>query len=135
MPTQMPIRTRIVHVVWTLDVGGLEHVVLDLATARNQSRFDVRVLCMAEPGALADRFEQAGVRVEAIGPSTLSFGRRLVRLVQKLRDIAPHVVHTHNVKPHIQGTIAAMLAGVPVILNTKHGRNYPSTRLALGLDR
>ena len=104
----------VVHVVWTLDVGGLEHVVLDLARAGDRSRLRSRVVCMAEPGALAPAFAAAGVTVESIGPSTMSAMRRLQRLARRLRELRPDVVHTHNVKPHIHGTLAATLARVPV---------------------
>jgi sugar transferase (PEP-CTERM/EpsH1 system associated) len=125
----------IVHIVWTLDVGGLEQVVLDLTRRRDETRFTSRVICMAEPGALAPQFTAAGVALESLGPSTLSSGARLWRLIRRLQQLRPDVVHTHNVKPHIHGTIAAKLAGVPVVVNTKHGRNYPSSRLALSVDR
>lgn len=125
----------IVHVVWTLDVGGLEQVVLDLARRCDATRFSSRVICMAEPGAMASQFAAAGIPVDSIGDSTLSTPRRLARMVRRLRAIRPDVVHTHNVKPHVQGTIASALAGVPVVVNTKHGRNYPTSLIAVTVDR
>jgi glycosyltransferase involved in cell wall biosynthesis len=32
------------------------------------------------------------------------------------------LVHTHNIYPHLYGTLAARLAGVPFVVNTRHGQ-------------
>jgi len=47
----------IVHLVTTLEFGGLEKVVFALARCRTQDRFDARVMCLETPGALAPRFD------------------------------------------------------------------------------
>jgi glycosyltransferase involved in cell wall biosynthesis len=44
-------------------------------------------------------------------------------------------VHTHNVKAHLQGSLAAVLAGAKVVLNTKHGHVFPESRTAIRLNR
>jgi sugar transferase (PEP-CTERM/EpsH1 system associated) len=120
-------KLRIVHLVRALDVGGLERVVLDLVTHRSEA-VDARVLCLEHRGEIAQRFESAGVEVQVLSSGGSSAGRRIWSLTKTLRKLRPHVLHTHNAAPHLNGALAANLARVPVLVHTKHGRNYPKDR-------
>jgi sugar transferase (PEP-CTERM/EpsH1 system associated) len=128
-------RVRVVHLVLTLQIGGLEKVVLDLARHADPLTFDTRVLCLQGGGPLRPRFEALGVSVESLDLPDLRKGRTLLRLVRWLRRFRPHVLHTHNPTPHIFGALAARPAGVPVLVHTKHGRNYPDSRRAVAWNR
>jgi sugar transferase (PEP-CTERM/EpsH1 system associated) len=111
--------------VSALEVGGLEFVVLNLARHRDRSRFALRVLCLESAGAVTAAIEETGVPVESLGCKGLPKARTLARLTRRLRQLRPDVLHTHNMNPHFFGVIAAALAGVPRVVHTKHGRNYP----------
>jgi glycosyltransferase involved in cell wall biosynthesis len=41
------------------------------------------------------------------------------------------VLHTHNPGPHQIGAASRVFYSVPVLVNTKHGRNFPEDRLAV----
>ncbi len=123
-------RLTVVHVAASLDVGGLERVVFDLATRTDASRFATRVICLEAPGAWAPRFAQAGVPVDCVGRAGEAAPLRITRLARYLRRVGADVVHLHNVKAHLAGALAAGLARVPAILSTKHGRSSPGTRLS-----
>jgi glycosyltransferase involved in cell wall biosynthesis len=43
-------------------------------------------------------------------------------MVQLFRAGKFDVIHTHNTYPHIYASLAARLAGVPVVINTRHGQ-------------
>ena len=116
---------RVVHVVLSLNIGGLEMVVLDLVRLLDQSGFEPHVICLNETGSLTPRFEAMGVPVESVGASSWGRAGTFVRLLRRFKQLRPDVVHTHNMAPHFQGAIAARLIGVPVVVHTKHGRNYP----------
>lgn len=128
-------RVRVVHLVLSLDVGGLEKVVLDLARHVDPTRFATRVLCLRDGGPLRPRFEGLGVPVDSLGRRDLPKGRTLLRLVRWLRQARPHVLHTHNPSPHLFGALAARAAAVPVLVHTKHGRNYPDSPRAVAWNR
>ena len=132
MPPSSPL--TVVHVVASLDVGGLERVVLDLVTHADRTRVTPRVVCLEHPGALAPRFVAAGIPVDCL-PPTPGMPRRILRLARLLRDIGADVMHAHNVKAHLHGVLAARLAGVPVSVSTKHGRNFPTTSLSRAANR
>jgi sugar transferase (PEP-CTERM/EpsH1 system associated) len=121
--TGAPPRIRVVHVVLSLEVGGLEMVVLNLVRLSDRSAFDHVVVCLHGRGGLAPRFEDLGVSVRALAAEDR--WQFLRRLVGAFRTLRPHVVHTHNPAPHLFGALAAKLTGVPAVVHTKHGRNFP----------
>lgn len=117
-------RIRVVHLVWTLDIGGLEKMVLELAGRLDTKRFQTHVVCLSDPGTLAARFEAGGIPVTALASQRLGRVGSLVRLARILRDLKPHILHTHNPTPHFRGALTSLAAHVPVLVHTKHGRNY-----------
>jgi sugar transferase (PEP-CTERM/EpsH1 system associated) len=124
-------RIPVVHLVSSLNVGGLEMVVLHLARNCNRDRFAIRVLCLQEKGKLAPAFEDIGIHVESLDCPELPKGRTLSRVARRLRQLKPRILHTHNMNPHFFGAVAACAVGVPVLIHTKHGRNYPDRRVAV----
>lgn len=120
--------TKVVHLVSTLGIGGQEMVIASLVRHADRSRFAPHVISLHELGPLAQRIASDGVPVETLaadGASGLALIRKLAR---RLREIGPHILHTHNPAPHQHGAVARVLAGVPVLIHTKHGRNNLPTR-------
>jgi glycosyltransferase involved in cell wall biosynthesis len=118
---------NVVHVVASLDVGGLERVVLDVVTHADRTRVAPRVICLDRLGAWASRLSDAGIPVECVPRADGWMPGRILRLARLLRASAADVVHTHNVKSHLHGALAARLGGGAVVVSTKHGRNFPTT--------
>lgn len=121
-------KIRVVHLIRTLDFGGLEMVVLDLVRHCDRDAIDPIVVCLGGPGELAPRFEAEGVEVIALHVEKKRLPARVAVLASLLRRLRPAVLHTHNPTPHINGVLAARLCSVPVIVHTKHGRNYPTRK-------
>jgi glycosyltransferase involved in cell wall biosynthesis len=128
-------RIRVMHLVSTLNIGGLEKVVYDLARRVDPGYFDVQVLCLGEIGMVAADFGRAGVRVEGLEVLGAGFVTSVLRVSERLRAIRPTVLHTHNPAPHVVGAAAAALSGVPALVHTKHGRNYPEVKLKVLANR
>lgn len=112
---------RIAHVVESLDIGGLEHVVVALAAAQKQRGHEVRVVCLWRRGALAERAEAAGVRVDSCEKKPGLDLRALAEMRRLLREFRPEVLHTHNPMAHYYAVAAAFGLGVGRTLNTRHG--------------
>jgi glycosyltransferase involved in cell wall biosynthesis len=123
-------RLTVVHVVASLDVGGLERVVIDLATHADRRRTTPCVVCLDRPGAWASRLTGIGIPVDCVPEHGSWMPSRIIGLARLIRGLGADIVHLHNVKSHLHGALAARLAGVPVVVSTKHGRNYPTTPVA-----
>ncbi len=126
-------RIHVTHVVLGLQTGGLETVVVNLVRHADRRRFAHQVVCLREAGALAPLVEAEGVPV-----TTLQARGRLgmlCSLVSRLRSSRTHVLHTHNPTPHQIGALARLLLRTPVLVHTKHGRNFPDDRTAVRLNR
>lgn len=126
---------RVVHLVSTLNIGGLEKVVYDLVRLADPDRQTVNVICLGEVGALGGDFEAQGIAVEGLHVINRGTLRSVRALMRRLRDLRPDVLHTHNITPHFVGGLAARLAWVPVVVHTKHGRNYPEIRRKVLVNR
>jgi glycosyltransferase involved in cell wall biosynthesis len=113
-------RLRILQAVETLDVGGVERLAIQLAEAEQQRGHACSILCVFHEGAMAQEARGRGIQVYALdkkrGPSPAS----LLRLVQLFSKLRPDVVHTHNSGIHHYAAVAARLAAVPVVVNTRH---------------
>lgn len=124
---------KIVHVVESLAVGGLERVVLNLASWQCRHGHASRVVCLFHDGALADEARALGLDVVAIGKDAGFDVRALCRLRMLLRDSGADVLHTHNPMAHYYAVGAALGLGIGRVINTRHGMG-PSQH-ASRLDR
>ena len=120
---------HVVHVVLTLDVGGLERNVVNQVREGQKLGQRVTVVCLERPGELAGR-------VEALGGNVVSLDKRpglrpgmVLRTAKLLRRLRPDVVHTHQLATLLYGGAAARLLRVPVVIHTEHGRERYATRL------
>ena len=111
---------RVCHVSLTLKTGGLERLLADISRHYNADQCRPEFLALNEVGRFADVIRDAGCNVHTLQPAG-RFGqlRQMARLFRAGRF---DVVHTHNTYPHIYASIAARLAGVPVVVNTRHGQ-------------
>ena len=112
---------KILHVVESLDIGGLEHVVLALAAAQRKRGHEVRIVCLWRRGALADRAEAAGVPVACCGKRQGIDVQALRTMRSDLRAFGAEVLHTHNPMAHYYAVAASLGLGLRVVLNTRHG--------------
>lgn len=111
---------NIVHVVENLERGGLERMVIDLATAQQAAGHQVAVATLFQPGQLAPEAEAGGVTVfpchKRPGPDL----RALYRLRRVFRRWQAAVIHSHNPMPHQYAVLASLGRRVRRI-NTRHG--------------
>ena len=126
---------RIVHVITRLIVGGAQENTLLSCEGQHDRGHDVTLVtgpAIGPEGSLMERAKSYGYRVVEVGEMRRSIlpvkdfhtYRRLVRL---LRDLKPHVVHTHSSKAGILGRWAADRAGAPVIVHTVHGLAFTAS--------
>ena len=112
---------RIVQLVETLETGGLERIAVELALAQKRSGDSPMLYCMFTGGPLADDARKAGIPVTEIRKEPGFSLKMLFKLARHLRRDAADVLHTHNPGVHPYGALAAWIAGVPAVVNTRHG--------------
>lgn len=120
---------KIVHLVESLDVGGLERVVVSLAAAQRRKGHDVAIACLFHEGPLAGEARALGIEVWVCDKRDGLDGRAVRRLRRVLRERRAEVLHTHNPIPHYYGVAAAFGLGFGCIVNTRHGMgSFPYSR-------
>ncbi len=128
-----PSRPRgIVHVVNSLDYGGLERVVADLAIEQRARGLDVHVFSICDTGGFRDGLEAAGVPVTVAGKRR-TLDLHVLRLLRRAAAGAD-IVHSHNFVPNYYAAAAmAGLRGRRALVNTCHnmGTRLDNRRLRL----
>lgn len=120
--------TRVLFFVGTLDLGGAERQLVELASNLDR-RFSPAVCCLFSRGALAGELERAGVPVFTAGVSAVRNRRGLARLGAVLqlpvdlirlwwcvRQFRPAILHGVLFHAYVLGAFVGRAAGVPVIV-------------------
>jgi glycosyltransferase involved in cell wall biosynthesis len=113
---------RILHVVHSLGVGGMENGIANLTAALSLAEFDIHVCCLAEAGPFLQRFPNPS-QVHVLGKRDGFSPATVASLSRHIRRLAPDIVHTHNFGPLIYTVLAA--PAVP-ILHGEHAELTPS---------
>ncbi|HTP36074.1 MAG TPA: glycosyltransferase [Candidatus Acidoferrales bacterium] len=121
----MPI--RIMHVVDTWAVGGLQNGVANLIERMDPDRFE-HVVCAMRPveGSNAQRIPVGRTRVVSLSTKESLARFQLPALARWIRDVKPDIVHTRN-----WGTFEALLAarriGGCARVHSEHGIDWDTT--------
>ncbi|MBV8236523.1 MAG: glycosyltransferase [Acidimicrobiia bacterium] len=111
---------NVTHVVLSLDCGGLERIVLDLAHKGPELGQRVSVICLERPGTLAPQVEEAGARVLCLNKPPGRRPETVDRVGGALRQLRPDVVHTHQIGALFYTGPAARAEAVPLVVHTEH---------------
>ena len=119
-------KLSILHIVISLETGGLERFVIDLI-AENKNMFNQYVVCLERSGELAVSCMAEIVLLDMPPGIHLDVAWKIADIVRKKQV---DLIHTHNEKAQFYGGMAGLLARVPV-LHTKHGKNETDWRTKL----
>lgn len=108
---------RIISGLWP---GGVEKKLTTLLPLLDKSRFEARVVCLKSAGELAPELVQKGIPVIEKPISSRWSPKGLWKLGKYLKEQKIDIVHTHMYRANISGTVAAKIAGTPVIVANIH---------------
>jgi len=112
-------RVRVLYLAHAFHVGGAEEMVLNLVR-HLPARFEPVVCCIHEPGPIGEEIRATGVPFTVLG---LNPGLRrpldVLRIRAYLRETQPEIVHTFLLTASLYGRLAAILAGVPIVIGTE----------------
>lgn len=118
----MKIPSNIVFLITGLTFGGAEKQVTDLAISHARNGLRVHVISLIKPKAHVDTLTENGVEVSHLGMRRgVPDIRAIFRLIKKVKEIQPDIVHSHMVHANILARIAnALSRGFPVLICTAH---------------
>ena len=107
------------HIVDSLDIGGLENFVINLVNSLDSSKYNIHICCLNSPGILASRLN-SNIHIHCLHKKPGIKYNLFFKLAKLLKKNKIDIIHTHNTNPYRYGTIAGKLAGVSKIFNTDH---------------
>jgi glycosyltransferase involved in cell wall biosynthesis len=115
-------RRRVLHVVTSLDFGGVERHMENLAGVLSSASMEHHFCAIAHGGAAETALRSLAARVVCLNepPSIPSF-RAIRSLVALIRHLRPNVVHCHGAEANFHGLLAAFVAGVPLRIGEEIG--------------
>lgn len=117
---------RILHTEWSDGLGGQEKRVLAELVGLAGRGHDVLLVCRQE-ARIRPEAEKRGVRVITLPLRRPADVPSMLRLRKILKEQAVDIVNTHSGVDSWIGAIAAKLAGVPLLVRTRH-LNIPLKR-------
>jgi glycosyltransferase involved in cell wall biosynthesis len=123
----------VVYVLGALVVGGAERQLLLLLENLDRVRFAPHVIAF-ESGAWERHFRAWAASVDVIGFEAGRV-RALLRCWRRLRRLRPTIVHTVGRTANYIGRVAAIAAGVPVIVTSERSAAFIRSPLMVRLDR
>ena len=112
-------RIVLLHVIDTLGLGGAERFLVELCTALPSDRYQVIVSAVSGDGPRASDLRQAMIEQFPLRARTNWDLSAILRLARFMRRRKVDIVHTHLFIGGAFGRLAALLAGVPVMVTTE----------------
>jgi glycosyltransferase involved in cell wall biosynthesis len=110
---------RVVHICSELGFYGAENVAMQIV--RNIQEPDIEIAVMTvnrwSHPELRASIEFPVIMIDRAGRHDVGF---IVRMARALRDFRADVVHTHGHHGRYWGRLAALLAGIPVVVHSEH---------------
>ncbi len=117
-------KIRVLHVLDSLGVGGMERVVVDVVNGLDQSQFEQTVCCLSREGESA-RLLRDGARCIDLGKGERGDYLMPLKIARVIRREAPGIVHTQS-WPGVDAAMARLMAGNARLIHSEHGRSYPN---------
>ncbi|MDD5546627.1 MAG: glycosyltransferase [Candidatus Omnitrophica bacterium] len=116
-------KITVVQAVENLRIGGIEKMVSTVAQGLNKDKYDVKVYCLAEGGAIADELIRNGCDVRVLNLRTYHNPVNILKLAGLMRKDRVDILHTHGYFASTFARLAAVIARVPIIF-TKISSTY-----------
>jgi len=118
---------KVLHIVLSMETGGLENGIVNLINNSDQDKFIVDVLCLREKGKLANRIENTNSQVIFDGNHNPSLLTAIKKIMVACNSGDYDIVHTHGFTTMLSTYIASFFVNRPIIINGEHGTLYYSS--------
>jgi sugar transferase (PEP-CTERM/EpsH1 system associated) len=122
MPDSSITAPLIVHLIYRLDFGGLETLLVERINRMPAEKYRHAIICLTDFTQFSEKITKPDVALFSLHKKPgLSLGTH-AKLWKLLRQLKPTILHTYNLAT-IEYAPAACLAGVPIRINGAHGRD------------
>jgi L-malate glycosyltransferase len=111
---------KVLFVNHSMDFGGIETMVLDMARAMPSHGFDAEIAVFEAGGGLDRAVIEDGIRLHCLHQKPGLDWPMIFRLRELIRSGRIDVVHTHNFSAWLYGAIAARLTRDVIHVHTEH---------------
>ncbi len=112
----------VMHIVSGDLWAGAENMLLNLCMGLRECGGVRLYVVILNNGKLEEMLHEHNFDTIVINENEFSFIQILYKLKKSVKQIKPHVIHTHRKKENILGAIAGVMSGIPSI-RTVHGSN------------
>ncbi len=114
---------RVLHVVVSMETGGLENGIVNLVNRHDTAQFKVDILCLSARGELADRITSSATEVFFDHATTgVPDSVRIIR--RHLQTHRYDIVHSHGFGTMLASYLALLGDRRTVLINGEHGVIY-----------
>lgn len=110
----------VAHVIFRLDVGGLENGLVNLINHMPSDRYRHAIVCIDRSTDFKKRIKRADVEVVDINKRPGRDPRAQLRLFSALRSLQPEILHTRNLAA-LDALLPAAFAGIRHRIHGEHG--------------
>ncbi len=131
---------RVLHLITRMDMGGSAQNTLmscdglpnryetvlafgptqeSHMTPAERDMVDVGLRAAGRHGVWVVRLKRLNRRIHPIHDA-----KAIVEILELLRRTKPHIIHTHTSKAGLLGRVAALIAGIPIVVHTPHGHVF-----------
>lgn len=119
---------KIMHVSFSLNMGGLENVILNLCGGLNKDEFSQSVCVLSDELGLKSQFDESNIPVVSFSKKKGIDLDLVLRLKKFFRDNPADIIHTHNPTALLYGGLAAVLSGKKIV-HTEHSNLMQGKKL------
>jgi len=128
-------RLKVLHLLLSLETGGMERFVYEHCLALNHDEFDVSVCCIDRLEGFSQSLREHGIKVDLLQKNQQHFDWLFpFRLSRYLKENDIDIIHTHT-GSFFHGSVAGFLARTRGIIFTEHGRDPVETMPVRILDK
>ena len=128
-------KIRVLHVVQSMETGGLENGIVNLVNHNNNDDFIVDILCLRARGELADRITNPNSQVFFDGNQGHGKLLAIKKVYRQCKQQQYDIVHSHGYATMLASYIGATIAGCPYIINGEHGTLYHNSKKEILIQR
>jgi sugar transferase (PEP-CTERM/EpsH1 system associated) len=120
----------ILHLIYRLDVGGLENGLVNLINAMSAERYRHAIVCLSKYTSFRNRIRRPDVEVIELGKPPGQDWRLYGTLWRLFRQLQPTILHTRNLAG-LEAQVPGFFAGIRRRVHSEHGLEMTALRYTL----